>query len=349
MYENLFLSLREHLAATIILFVILINIITYLLIRNKIGSFYLGALMTLASLFYSLLLYLKEAFLVLSDFGNKGEKEFSGSKQYLLNKFLIFAQLLLVVISLSIIAVGIVSAWNNFLPPKYLRDRITELEATVSEKKNELTAADSKIQQTDKDWADKKDQLINNFKNEKKNELQKAVSDNKSLEPAIYNNPEINNIFLAIKSYLDNNNGSLSGRKYAVIKYINQQYIGADAANILRIYTDNWYAAQTTKEALEKFSEDNLRLDIQPDLNMLKQTSSGLNSIISRWEDDLKNLNAEIKYNFSALALTLLSSLLQCIITIWIIGIALELLGLSINMAGDIREMRSKINDTPAL
>lgn len=345
MYEDLFQSLREHLTATIILFVILANLIAYLFAGKKIGSFYLGALRTLASLFYSPILYLKGSFLDLANFGKKGEKEFADNKQYLLNKFLIFAQLLLVVISVSIISAGIVSAWNAFLPPKYLRDRINEFETSIAEKKNELSTTDSKIQQMDKDWVEKKDQLIINYKNEKKKESLKAVSDNRSLESSISGNEEISTIFSSIKNYLDVQNGSSYTKKYEAINYIERQYISSDGANQLKAYAENWYIIQKVKDDLGNFSEENLRSEIQPDYNSLKQTSLELNGLITRWEADLVSMKAELKYNFTNFILIILSSILVCIITVWVMGIFLELLGLSINMAGDIRRIRSKIDE----
>ena len=117
--------------ATIIVFLILLVLIAFIVARKNSISVFAGLGLIIVSLFSGPFAYLKKAVLELSEYRAKRKSESVPPKQVLLYRFFVAMQALLVVFAVALLATGLVSAWNQLVPSRMLRDSIGATEDNV--------------------------------------------------------------------------------------------------------------------------------------------------------------------------------------------------------------------------
>lgn len=91
---------------------------------------------------------------------------------------------------------------------------------------------------------------------------------------------------------------------------------------------------------MNKFSEDELRNEIQHNFRETEIKYNQLNKQISNYERYLNYYNEHIKYDFLALLKSIIISILTAFAYIWLIGLVIEAVNLSIDIANNVRVIR---------
>lgn len=317
---------------------------SYWFTKDKFGYTFLGILRILASVIYSPLLYFKNCFISITHFGEKGDSELTESKQYLLSKILIITEWFVVLVGVFIISTGIVTSWNSFLPPKYLRVQIEGAEKYIHSLDSTFQFAKTNIERLDNDWNTKKDQLIKNYKDERARNKSNAEKENSTIAAQLSGNVTFQNLksYLDDKSYLTDK-GSIEYTKSDLENYFYYNIPDENLKNTIKKFGNNWIAIKLADIDLSNFSEENMRNEIQPEYTNLKYQESTYNSEVSGIKTNLENMKAEAKYSFKSLLLGLLVTFLTFVFYMWLLGLLLEMIFLMVDLATNVKKIRSDL------
>lgn len=326
---------------TIIMALLILAGFTYLFHKQSFLQTLLGLLRIIASIFYSPIIYFKKLFDSVNTFGQKGEKEYEESNQYLLNKFLIIIKGFWIIVGVLILASGIISSWNSFLPPEYLRNQISQYEDYIQKTDSSFESSKQKYEELESAWSQQSAQLINNYKSE----IQKKISDAQREMTGIKNSYQNNEVFDAIARYISENENTDSD--YYLEYYKNQSISYADNneydENIklqLKKYVESWYLQKMETKNLANASDEYIRNKIQPEYANLKSEIDNYNNQKADLESELASLKKESSYNFESLLWGLIQTILTFIMFLWFMGLFTEMIFLVVDMAGNIKHIR---------
>jgi len=347
--NQLLTILAENLVATIIVFVVLFVAVVYLFAKEKFTQILLGLLLIIASLFYAPFMYLKNALLELAEYGAKGESEFVKTKQYLLNKFLFSLQALLVLISIASLASGFVSSWNRMLPPKPLRESISQLKHQLEKERPELAEINPRVSEMEMAWTTKKDSLVNLYSAEREKRAATAAKENKELERTINRGDEpTRDLFNGVKSSLAwyetyyGYPGAFENGRTSARYTVERSVISDENKQLLHKYCDNWYLTMLARFDISSLTEAQLRSAVQSEYRTLKNRAQVLANLIPHQEQELASLKSEAKYDVPAFLLGVVVNLVSFILLIWVIGLIIEALYLAVHLAVDIHKIREQ-------
>jgi len=343
--EKFLFVVAEYIIAFIIVFVILFLLIAFLFTKSKFPDTIKGFFLVLASFIYSPFVYFKNSLISIADFRLKTEDGEQGTKQYLLQRFLTSLNALLAIIVIIIITSGIITAWEILLPPKYLREQNDALEDRLNELTEQFNLVNPDVEKMEKDWNEKKTELINNYKKENENISNKALNENKNIEQKLNSNSSTVPFFNSIKTYLNQNENQYRVDRYEEIKkevqtYIDRQDLATDSKGSLKKYSENWQIVMIKQYEKNNFGDIEYRERIQPDYISKSTTVRSLIDQISNTQNQLSNLKPALKYKFDESILALLSTFFSVIIVIWLVGLILELLWLSVDIANNVNKIR---------
>lgn len=326
---------------TIVIALLILAGFTYLFHKQSFLQTLLGLLRIIASIFYSPVIYFKKLFDSVNSFGLKGEKEYEESNQYLLNKFLIIIKGFWIIVGVLILSSGIISTWNSFLPPEYLRTQISQYEDYIQKTDSSFEASKQKFDELESAWSQQSAQLINNYKSE----IQKKISDAQREMTRIRNSYYNNEVFDAISRYITENENTdsdyyLEYYKNQSISYIENNVFDDNIKTELKKYADSWYIQKIESRNLANTSDENIRNQIQPEYANLKSEVDNYNSQKTSLESELESLKKEAKYNFENLLWGLLQTILTFIMFLWFMGLFTEMIFLVVDMAGNIKHIR---------
>ncbi len=328
----------------LIIAVLILAGFSYWFTKDKFGYTFLGILRIIASIIYSPLLYFKNCFISLTRFGEKGDSELTESKQYLLSKILIITEWFVVLIGVFIISSGIVTSWNSFLPPKYLRDQIQGAEKYIHSLDSTFQFAKTNLERLDNDWSNKKDQLIKNFNDERGRNRSAAENENNTIATQLSSNTS----FQDLKNYLDQKNyltdkNSIEYTRTDLENYFYYSTADENLRSSLKKYGNNWITIKLSNIDLSNYSEVDLRNVIQPEYTNLKYQESNYNSEVGGIKTNLENMKTEAKYSFKSLLLGLLITFLTFVFYMWFLGLLLEMIFLMVDLASNVKKIRSNL------
>ena len=344
--ETLFYTISEYIVALIIIFIILFLLISYLFAKDQLPQFIFGLLKVIGSIFYSPFIKVKKITLKLAEFGSRGEQLHSHTSQYLLTKIILILEAALIILSISILSSGLISGWNSFLPSKYLRENASHLEDLVSDSKDKLSDLNSQVEELDEAWQNNKTKYFDDVKKSKKDMISGLKSENTRLESSIPVDEKSKEALKNVKQYLDANSGITSTREIDEVKrnamyYVNNNYsLTEDSRGYLRTYIGNWAEIKNTTNELNSLTEEKVRSENQPNYLSLKSQLKGAQSSFDYYTRELQNVKANMHYNFGSLFLSILIALLTVIILVWLVGTAIELLNLSVDLATNVNHLK---------
>lgn len=326
---------------TLIIALLILAGFTYLFHKQSFLHTFIGLLRIIASIFYSPIIYFKKLFDSVNDFGKKGEKEYEESNQYLLNKFLIIIKGFWIIVGVLILASGIISSWNSFLPPEYLRNQISQYEDYIHKADSSFESSKQKYDELESAWSKQSAQLISNYRSE----IQKKISDAQREMTGVKNSYQNNEVFDAISRYIAENENTesdyyLEYYKNQSISYIDNNVFDENIKTQLKKYVESWYLQKTESKNLSNASDEYIRNQIQPEYENLKSEVDNYNSQKTSIQSELESLKKEAKYNFEALLLGLLQTILSFILFLWLMGLFTEMVFLVVDMAGNIKHLR---------
>jgi hypothetical protein len=344
--ENIFNLFAEDLTATLIVFLILFAAIAYFFAREKSVAVFSGVILIALSLFYGPFVYLKKAVLKLAGHGAKKRTEFEQPKQYLLDKLLFMLQALLVILSIAILAAGIVSGWNQTVPSKELRVAISTTEDELQKMRIELREVEPAAKQLETVWSTQRDSLMKGYKTERAHIGETMMAQNNDLATRINASSDTAQQALSeIKYYHAQNEYRTSPSEYEPImieikNYLDRQILSPEVKNLLLNYNDNWYAQVLARFETRTLSEGQLRFALQPAYHNRQQRLDYLKETIPSRENELAQFRAELKYNFGALGVQILFTIFQFILFVWVVGLVIESLELTVDTAANVQKIQ---------
>lgn len=326
---------------TIIIALLILAGFTYLFHRHTFLQTFFGLLRIIASIFYSPIIYFKKLFDSVNTFGLKGEKEYEESNQYLLNKFLIIIKGFWIIVGVLILASGIISSWNSFLPPEYLRTQISQYEDYIYGVDSSFEASKQKYDGLESVWSQQSAQLINNYKSEIRIKISDAQKEMNSVKNSYSNNEVFNSVsvYIAENENTDSND-YLNYYKNQAVSYIDYNMPDENAKTDLKKYVENWYLQKTESINLANSSDESIRNQIQPEYANLKSEVDNYNNQKTSLESELESLKNEAKYNVESLFWGLLQTVVTFILFLWFMGLFTEMVFLVVDMAGNIKHIR---------
>jgi len=344
--QNIFDLLTEDLAPTIIVFLVLFGVIAYFFARGKSIALLSGLILIFLSLFYSPFVYLKKAVLELAGHSAKRKTEVVQPKQYLLAKLLFLLQALLVIVSIAILAAGLVSGWNQMLPSKELRETISATGDELQKLRVELPEMERAVKQIETVWSTQRDSLIKVYNIERAHIGETMIAQNNDLATRINSNSDTAQQALSeIKYYHDQNEYLNRPSEYEPVmteikNYLDKQSLSSEVKTLLLNYNDNWYAQMLSRFETQALSESQLRFALQPAYHNRQQRLDYLKETIPSREKELAQFRAELKYNFGALGLQIVYMILEFVLFVWVVGLFIESLELTVDTAANVQKIQ---------
>jgi hypothetical protein len=346
--QNPFDALSEHFIATVLVFVAFLAILAFVVTGKKSMSLFAGLFWSLLSLFSSPFIYLKRAVLDLASQPSNSTVDSASIKQYLLTKLLFFTQAFMVILSLVILSVGVVSAWNQLVPSKQLRDIITATDKELKELKTAMQEVEPAIKQMETTWTSQREAKIAAYQKDKGQNVEKLRSDYTTLETRIsalgdtaqqalneLKNYHAQNEYLEYPTLFETPLEEMSGS-------VEKQILSANTKFLLHKLTDIWYALMLSRFEISRLDENQLACVAYPEYYSEKKKCDNLKQIIPVREKDLAQLHSEERYNVEGFVIQLLLTLLLVMLVVWIIGLFIESIWLSIDIASNIRKIADK-------
>ena len=331
--------------AAIVLFVVLFAGVAVLFARGRALLMLLGFGRTIASLFTSPFTYLRNICLRLADYGERGDAEYRSSRLYLVNKLLIALHAIVIVMALGGLAATALSAWNAFLPPKFLRDAEDSLVQRLAPEQQELASVTARLNQLEQEWTTRRQALVDQYRASRQQKLDAAVRDNESIEATASADEQLSAPFGSIRNYLSSdplprNAALVSSRYESVIQFLNRITLLDDRRQVLIRYAENWKTRATMALELSALSEEEIRTQAQPDYPDIQRRATLLGERVQSDQQQLADVRAQLKYSPGAFVLQLIIGLFAFILLVWLLGLFIELLSLSVYAADDIRRLR---------
>jgi uncharacterized protein YukE len=344
--DTLVYAFSEHLAALLIVFVILFLGISYLFTKEKLPQFILGLVKVFASIFYAPFIKVKNTILMLAEFGEKGESTAHSSKQYLLGKIILVFESILIILSISVVSSGIITGWHSFLPSKYLRESADQYEQMIDETNEKLSEISSQITKFEDSWEENKTTVIKEAKDRRNKIISDLKGINKQLELSIPIDASTSEVFTNVKSYLESNASITRERDIREVdnsatRYVNNEYsITEESRTHLRSYINNWIQIKNTTIELGSLTDEVIRFEYQPEYANLKSGLDSYQDRIRSQTENLKSVNDQMIYDFEAFIKIIILSILLFIVIIWVVGGFIELLNLNVDLAGNVNKLR---------
>jgi hypothetical protein len=342
--QEIIQSLLVNLFTTLIIFLLLFTLIGFLFVRKRVLNVYLGLFKILGSVLSTPFVYFRKGLERLADVNIPSSVEPADTRQYLLNKFLTFIEAILVVAAALILAGGLIRGYNAFLPPKDVRDTAEEINRQIDKIGNQLQPVQEQLSTLDQQWASQRDQWMQQARGSLERQLASATSDYTSLENQLSGDPQANRYLENIKGALKSNeNYGASYAKSVAQNYIASQYLNANQKDILNSYVNDWYTISFTQHQLAELTEEAIRGKVQSGYASLHNNVQDLLNQLQYEQKNLHDLQPQLKYNFAAFILLVLSSVAVFIVFVWVTGLLVELLWLSVDIAANISTLRQNM------
>ena len=344
----------EHLAEWSLIFVGLFLVLSFLLVREKLGAMLLGFSRTIGSVFTSPFIYLRKISLQLAAFGKSGDQSFRSSRLYLVNKLLVAIQAVLIVAALGGLAVTIIAAWDAFMPPQWLRTAISRLDSQLSEERRQQEPASNQVRQLEADWQAQGKAIVDKRQLEEKQKVAKSLEDNSFLSSSLDTDQEMRQPLQSLKNYLSQNDAGGTEAAFDTTRKNASAFIDridlpeAKQAKLVE-YVKNWHTAKLAQLRLKAMSEESIRSEVQPGYREQKMRAAALEERVRLDSDQLSTLRAQAAYSPTGLVTRLAEGLVAFLATVWVFGLLIELLSLAVHVADDIRALRESDAGRPSV
>lgn len=339
-----------QLVAKAVIFFILFGLITMLVAREKSIPMLRGFVGVILSFFTCPFRYLRAAVLSMEEYGVAGEAEDSSSKQYLLNKIMIFMQAALVISSIAVFAGSVTDGWIAMVPPTQLRDAIRELEKAVVEKNAELLRLDPAVKQLNEAWKSQHDSYVNSFASEKSSKMEQLGRENVILANRINDvDPQTKVLFAKIEEFQARNARDLTTSELEesvrdLTAYLDRLSLSPEARTMINSHNANWASQKRLKMEINTMTERAVRAASQPTYEAMSSQLADIKRDLPNQEKELIDLKSKATYKVERLALSVVLGGLKFISLIWLYGLLIEVLWSAINVSSDLRKIRNSLS-----
>jgi|GEM_PF-4569273 len=325
----------------LVIAIVLLVLFTFIFTKGKAGKTFFGMLKVLGFIFSSPFIYYKKCFINLGDVGERRSEDIENN-QYLLNKLLLVLEVFLILLSVMYLSHGVIVSWNGFLPPEYLRNYISQTEKYIDNTKTQIDSLQNLTKKYDNTWAQQKDKLISDYKNQQQINMKNASDNNAQIERQYATTP----LFITLRNYLMQNINitdtyTLNQINQNSTNWLNSNVYDPNLRSTLFNYLSNWRIIKEANNAINNVSESEIRSRVQPDYEGLSSQLTSLSMDIQNSTQNLISLRQQAKYDFAFFAENLGITLLTFLFYIWVIGLVIELMFLGVDLASNVKRIRT--------
>ncbi len=243
------------------------------------------------------------------------------------------------------LAAAFAGGWEAGLPPKSLRDAIDSMEEALEKDKAELAAATARVNQYDNDWNSRRQSLVEEFRRERQKKSDAARQENAGIEAALRADYNTAQVFETVQQFLAQNESArsanaISSVRHRVTGFAERMAPSEGAKAQLTTYVNNWATVLVNKLQLEAMSEDQLRAQIQPDYRKVRNDAESLGTRVRQQDEQLGKLRAQARYKPELMIAGWAVGIFGFIFTVWLFGLLIEAVSLSVHVADDVRKIR---------
>lgn len=346
----LILGYVQQLVSTAVVFLVLFMAIFGLVAREKSIPIISGFVRVILSFFICPFVYLKAAVLSMEKFGTDEGEEDSNSKQYLLNKIMIFMQAALVVSSIAVLAGVVTNGWGTTVELKELRDEINGLEPKVNQLKADLARLEPSVAQLNEEWKSRHDSFVGQFVLEKRAKVEQLEKANEELAEKINGvDAQTKMIFRKIEEFYARNAESQGARELersiqGLTEYLDRFSLGEVEGGLIRTHCANWGAVKRLKLEIDNPAEKEVRAKAQPTFEAMSKELVVAKGSLPEQEQKLTAWRLEKTLKTGALVSGLIVGFLRFLLLIWLYGLLIEILWSAISVSGDLRAIRNSLS-----
>ncbi len=336
----------QDFVATLIVFLLLFILIAFIVARKNSISVFAGLGLIVVSLFVGPFAYLKRAVMDLAEYRTARTTESTPPKQALLYRFFAALQGILVICAVALLATGLVSAWNQFVPSKFLRDSIGATEENMKKLSAELPQLQADVQRMETLWSTSRDSIVAAYSVRRADIVEMPMDAGGKFASQVASlGDTAQQAFNEIMSYHSQN--ALVSEPYQVesvvseiADYIQRQNLSSEVAEILSTYNDIWHVKMLAKFDTQALTEDQVKFAAFPEFPRRQKRFEYVKATLPEQEKNLAEMRSEMHYDFGALGGQLLLTAVEFLLLIWLAGLIIEWMWLGLEMSGHLRKLR---------
>jgi hypothetical protein len=330
----------------------LFGLFTAVFARSDIGYLLAGMLRLVVSLFTSPIRYVRACALRVAEYFRGARQDASTDRQYLLQRVLLVSNAVIFLVAVAILAFGVVGVWRVVYPIDLQEHReeaqkaidrsvqaVVETEKRIEKITTELggeTEADRRTKQLVARSAQLEGQLktagesLNRLDDSTREHGNKVSNYLRSQESPYAGEPQIRNAAAMVNDYLQKASVPEPGRQ-TIQNYVN-------------VWADSHIAARQLREAQSS----------NPREEMARE-KTGLEARVVSLKDSIKELDKELSLGnlykglrFELGLLSLAMTYLSFTLFVWMAGLLVELMGLSVDIAQNLRLVRGAVERAAA-
>lgn len=202
----------------------------------------LGQLM--AAVVTSPFAYLRKTVLSLCDYGRRGDMVFAGTDQFLLRRLVVFLEAGIVLLSLGVLAGGMVECFDTLVPPAEVRVALRKTEEALGQQRNQLDEASKKVADLDKAWEAEGTKVEQEFRQAREKTIRVEKQTRTRIEAGIPADSQLVNAIAAARETVSNrgepdSQGAAEYTRNASRSWL--WYLDEPGRVVLTNWTESWY------------------------------------------------------------------------------------------------------------
>lgn len=314
--------------------------------RVKTGWVLLGFLRIIGTLFAEPVRYLNRIILQHAKIGAGNLKEAPGPGKGLLATLLLYLQVTVAVGAIGILSVGTLAAWKAFRPPPGTAERLADGRKSLDAARKELESKRDSLKVLESAIGQKKAEAVTRFKSEHQQAIKDATLAMSNaekaarLDPAGADNMGKISRFLADKSS-PTTTWEPQDPKEKVESYINDNVPeGSPSRAPLQNYIDEWFRKMVAQVELATFDENQIVRQVEAERIALGNAIAERETQLAEMTGQIGELENEASFRPRGALLALALAAGQFLGFIWAFGLLLEILELTLRLAGNLQEIR---------
>lgn len=353
---NLLAPFLRQLGLSIVVFVILFIVIGVVLARGRFAGMVVGLLRVVGSYFYSPFLYLRKGIGELADYAREGERRFEHTDQYLLRKVLLMLTGALLLVSIGILTIGGVGAWNHAKAWIERSGQARKVTVRIVGEQAEKARLVTFVAGLDDQWQNGRQPLIAAYQRTRERLADSLRTANRGLAGQIERigntESEAARLFPNLVQYLqsseENPAGYLDFVRNRAHEVTDNLSVSDTCKALLNRYVENWYLERMTLEDVARMDDEALRRVLQPTRGDSTARIAELEEVIPQDSTRQRELRTDARREAKGVVSAPLRAFLRFLLVAWAAGVAIEALALAVLTAAHIQRLREKTDEAGA-
>ncbi|HEX6159064.1 MAG TPA: hypothetical protein VF111_02790 [Thermoanaerobaculia bacterium] len=336
---ELFLAFKQHLVWGLMLWVLLFTAFAALFAGGQLLRFAGGLLRVLGSIFVSPFVFLRKA-----TSGVLAEPAQRESDQYLLNKAMLLAQAVLIVLAIGAFAATGVVGWNTLVPSAEVRNAAKEHRPRLAEQRQTAAHTAAEVTRLDNEWRSKEPVVVGAARKAQQEPIDAAQKQMAAIEKDLgtYDDPIVGlNTLDRVKTVASSvaRNDWGSGRLRQVV-YDSWFQLSEWQRERLGQWVDQWRAMVNAEQRLANVDPEQLRNETQPAYAEAVRARDRAAEMLVEREALQVELDEAASLKWKSAAWQTAKALAMILLFIWLSGLAIETAFLAVRVADDVRRIR---------